>query len=289
VFISWSGDLSKTLADAIQRWLPSALQFVKPYFTPDVDKGARWANEISKELADSAFGIIVLTPENFRSPWINFEAGAISRMLDQAKVCPIVFGMEPTDVEWPLAQFQATRFVKEDIHRLFKTINAAAGDRKLAESVADGVFVKWWPDLESEVKAILESAAQARAPAKVRSERQLVEEILSLVRSMSARQEQIEVSNQNRDLISALRGTGNLLRPNALTDPSGTGPYGPTGMGPAGALYGGIFSETPLVLRTLGGVNATPGAGTAPDETSSQPTDLATEIAGPTGAKRDKP
>jgi hypothetical protein len=47
VFISWSGNLSRQLGEALRKWLPSALQYVKPYFTPaDIDKGARWASEI---------------------------------------------------------------------------------------------------------------------------------------------------------------------------------------------------------------------------------------------------
>jgi hypothetical protein len=98
VFISWSGDPSRQLAEAIHRWLPSVLQLVKPYFSSDMDKGARWGSEISEELSKSKFGIVVLTRNNLLSPWINFEAGAISRTVGQAKVCPILFGIEPTDV-----------------------------------------------------------------------------------------------------------------------------------------------------------------------------------------------
>jgi hypothetical protein len=54
VFISWSGDLSRRLAEAIRNWLPNTLQYVKPYFTPDdIEKGKKWDNEISKALGES--------------------------------------------------------------------------------------------------------------------------------------------------------------------------------------------------------------------------------------------
>ena len=54
VFISWSGDLSNKLADAVSEWLPNVLQSVKPYFTPsDIEKGAKWASGISRELENS--------------------------------------------------------------------------------------------------------------------------------------------------------------------------------------------------------------------------------------------
>src|SRR5215831_199016 len=82
VFIHWSGDRSKQLAEAIHWWLPNVLQFVKPYFSPaDIEKGARWANDISKELEQSKIGIIAMTEENLASPWIMFEAGAISKVV----------------------------------------------------------------------------------------------------------------------------------------------------------------------------------------------------------------
>ena len=111
VFISWSGDLSRELAEALRDWLPAVLQSVKPFFTPnDIEKGARWGKDIALELQASALGIFCLTKENLTKPWIMFEAGALSKQLDSSRVCPVLFGVESADLEGPLVQFQASPF-----------------------------------------------------------------------------------------------------------------------------------------------------------------------------------
>jgi len=122
VFISWSGDRSKAVADVLRRWFPSVIQAVRPYFSPDdVAKGARWSSEIAKELEASRVGLLVITPENQEAPWLLFEAGALAKNLDRSKVCPILFGaMEPTDVKGPLVQFQAAQFSETEMKRVVK-------------------------------------------------------------------------------------------------------------------------------------------------------------------------
>jgi hypothetical protein len=196
VFISWSGDLSKHLGDAFRRWLPGALQFVKPYFTPsDLDKGARWASEISVELSKSEICIIILKRSNLDSRWIMFEAGAISKVIDKTRVCPVIFGVEPTDVEGPLAQFQATKFAKDDVRKLFTTINSLAGEHKLEDYTAETVFEKWWLDLESDVASIMEQDTNSMASkpkGDLRSEKDLLEETLLLMRTLANRQQALE-------------------------------------------------------------------------------------------------
>ena len=58
VFISWSGERSKHIAEILRDWIPSVLQAVKPYFSPDdVGKGSRWSTEIAKELDASRIGL----------------------------------------------------------------------------------------------------------------------------------------------------------------------------------------------------------------------------------------
>lgn len=187
VFISWSGNRSKKLADIFRRWLPGVLQAIRPYFSPDdVAKGSRWNSEIAKELEASKVGLIFLTRENLNANWLMFEAGALSKNLARSHVCPILFGIEPTDIEGPLVQFQAARFDKTEVMRVVKMMNSGLDSESLTEEVLDNVFKMWWPKLEDEVKiAMMEDANDASG--ETRSERDLLEEILSLTRSFGGR------------------------------------------------------------------------------------------------------
>jgi len=186
VFISWSGELSRKLGEALRNWLPATLQYVKPYFTPDdVEKGAKWSAEITKELESSNVGIICLTRDNTEKPWILFEAGALSKSIEKSRVCTLLFNLEPTDVKGPLTSFQGTRFIKEDFKRLVSTINNVASDSKLDHTVLDNVFEMWWPRLEEQVAEIIKSHVESTEEGK-RSDRDILEEILELNRMTSA-------------------------------------------------------------------------------------------------------
>jgi hypothetical protein len=182
VFISWSGELSRKLGEAVREWLPGALQFVRPYFTPeDIEKGARWGSDIVSELESSDIGIVCLTHANTDSPWILFEAGALSKSLEKSRVCGVLFGLDTTDIKGPLTIFQHTRFQKSDFKKLVKTINNAGGDSKLDDAVFESVFEMWWPKLEDKVKQILKNETTDGVTSN-RSERDMLEEILELTR-----------------------------------------------------------------------------------------------------------
>lgn len=182
VFISWGGDLSKLLAEEVKNWLPSVLQFVKPYFTPDdIEKGTRWESNIAQELASSQIGIICLTKDNINRPWILFEAGALSKNFGKANVCTVLFNVESTQITGPLTCFQATKFDKSDFKKLIKAINETGGDSKLDSKVLDDVFEMWWPCLDDKIKKILKNYKE-ESKEEERSERELLEELLELTR-----------------------------------------------------------------------------------------------------------
>jgi len=110
-----------------------------------------------------------------------FEAGALAKNLDQSRVCPILFDLEPSDVVGPLVQFQAARFEKSNIRKVIGMINNELGATALTESVLNEVFEMWWPRLEENISNI---SRRHEMPPKshIRSERELIEEILGLVR-----------------------------------------------------------------------------------------------------------
>jgi hypothetical protein len=170
VFISWSGERSKKAAEALHSWLPKLINAVKPWLSAsDIDKGTRWAAKV---------GIICLTPSNLHSDWILFEAGALSKTIQSTYVCPLLIGLKPSDVTGPLAQFQATRVVKDEILHLVKTINTALGDTALPEKHVEDAFEVWWPILEADLNNLpSENTAQPR-----RTESDMLEEILAIVR-----------------------------------------------------------------------------------------------------------
>jgi len=182
VFISWSGELSRRLAGALRDWLPSVLQSVRPYFTPeDIEKGARWESEIAKELEACSMGILCITRENTESRWLLFEAGALSKSVGRAKVCPVLFDLAPSEIKGPLASFQATTFARDDFKRLVAAINEGGAEARLDERTLDRVFEMWWPKLEEELRAILASTVK-RSVRPDRSDHDILEEILQISR-----------------------------------------------------------------------------------------------------------
>jgi hypothetical protein len=182
VFISWSGDTSKDIAEILRGWLPSVIQAIKPYYSPDdITKGSRWSTEISKELEECKIGLLCLTADNLEAPWVMFEAGALSKSLSAARVCPLLFGIEPSDIKGPLVQFQAAPFAKDEMKKAVRMMNQELGPTALTTEVLDSVFEMWWPKLEEKIKAVL-SSVKTPGEQTVRSERDILEEILARVR-----------------------------------------------------------------------------------------------------------
>jgi len=209
VFISWSGERSRAAAEALRGWLPKIINAIKPWLSSeDIDKGARWGTDVATRLEAAKAGIICLTPSNLHSDWILFEAGALSKTLKNTFVCPFLIGLEPSDVKPPLAQFQATRAVKEDVLKLLKTLNGALGDSALPETHIDEAFDVWWPKLESLLKKLPldESSANPHRP-----DRELLEEILALVRNQRRLVESVPSTTKASPLPFELK-RGNLYR-----------------------------------------------------------------------------
>lgn len=97
----------------------------------------------------------------------------------------IIFKLAPSDLPGPLRQFQATEFKEEDFRKLLKTINSTQGELKLADMVLNEVFDMWWPRLQGKFNDILAADEVPENTTPIRTEREMLEEILELSRLYS--------------------------------------------------------------------------------------------------------
>ena len=202
VFLSWSGKRSLAIAQAFNKWIPVVIQQARTYFTAeDINRGARWRDDIARELESSSRGLFFFTSTNTESSWMIFEAGALSKSVGDARVCPILFDIKETDLEGPLSQFQATSFDRKGILKLLSQINSELGDDAVEGSTLSTSFDLVWPDLETDVDHAL--SLEETDPDSDRTDRDLIQEVLSLVRS-STFQSYVRGSAPDQDAVRDL-------------------------------------------------------------------------------------
>lgn len=205
VFISWSGGLSKAVAEILRDWIKCTLQASEPWISSqDIDKGSLWFNEINDSLKDTKIGIVCLTAENKDRPWILFETGALARGISSNRVCTFLINLKPSDLDNPLAQFNHTQPTKEDLKKLLASINSELGDRSLKERILEQVFETYWPQFETQIDNILSSTPQAEVTKPPREESDILEELLTTVRSMDRRMRKLEQKEATGAITKAL-------------------------------------------------------------------------------------
>ena len=152
VFISWSGELSMKVAEELKETIPCILQFTNVFFSPeDIKKGKRWEDAILEELEETNYGIVCLSKENMNASWINFEAGALSKIVSQSNVSTVLIDLEAKEIEGPLSAFQATRLTdKEDFWMLIRGINNSS-ETQVADSVVRRAYDSMWEEFYSKI------------------------------------------------------------------------------------------------------------------------------------------
>ncbi|MGY1710852.1 toll/interleukin-1 receptor domain-containing protein [Geodermatophilus sp. SYSU D00758] len=183
VFISWSGEQSRQIAGALRDWLPMVIQAVEPYMSErDNHAGVRWNDEVSTQLESTDFGILCLTPDNLTAPWLHFEAGALGKAIERGRVVPLLFRLRPTDVKGPLSQFMMKPADETGVKDISVAINGVL-DRPMSDQALTGVFRALWGQLKQQLDRIEEEhATLSEVDPPQRSERDLLEEILQIVR-----------------------------------------------------------------------------------------------------------
>lgn len=175
IFISWSGERSKVVAQALRGWIPDVIQAARPWVSGvDIRAGMRWSREVDQQLRDTQFGILCLTKENQAAPWLVFEAGALAKSVEGASVCPYLIDLAPGELlNGPLTAFQAKRATREDTFDMVSAINAALPEsERRPNAPLQKAFERWWPDLEAVLRGLPTSAetVHSRTPADIADE-----------------------------------------------------------------------------------------------------------------------
>lgn len=212
-FVSWSGKAAKELASAVSHSLELIVPEISCFVSADeIEKGARWSNEIARELESSNYGLLILTKENLSAPWVFFEAGALSKSLEKGRVTPVLFGVDVADISsTPLSQFQCTFYRERDMSVLCVDLAKACAGKDVGRTIS--YFEKFWPDLDRSVQTILRDN---KIPATSEDPKEIVlRDILNSLRQLNARtadpSRMIPVEHLARSLIMA-KDEGSVVR-----------------------------------------------------------------------------
>ena len=197
IFISWSGNRSRAVAEVLSDWIKCVLQASEPWIsTRHIDRGSLWFTEINEKLRDISVGVVCLTQENKGNPWILFESGALAKGLSSNRVCTFLVDLQPHDLIDPLAQFNHTKPDRNGVWELIRTLNSCLLEKALDERVLEKAFEVYWPIFEAEFAGAL-NANEPEKQAKPRAKEDVLMEILSVTRDMSRRVGALESHQQS--------------------------------------------------------------------------------------------
>ncbi len=212
VFISWSGDKSKVVANALRTLVQDVVRSAQPWVSEGgIQAGTRWSAAIQSELEQTKFGIVCLTKANLGAPWVNFEAGALAKTIQDTFVCPYLIDLRPEELpQGPLAQFQAKRATKDDTLALLQALNGACGASRDPDADVDRRFGLAWPDYDS---VLTELPKTDKAADRKRTVDEMVSETLLAVRQLGQQLEEWKNAQPDiigRAVLSARQGAGLL-------------------------------------------------------------------------------
>lgn len=193
IFISWSGSRSRAVATSLKEWLPLVIEGVEPWVSDkDITAGERWSQSVAGELESANFGVICITPENLNADWILFEAGALSKSMQEAKVVPLLFDLDYSDISGPLAQFQAKKLDRDGVREVVNAVNKCV-EKPTSDEVVEKRFGSLWSSFEESLKKV---PAREASEKNKRTQSQILEELVSTVRALEMKFRESSLSSE---------------------------------------------------------------------------------------------
>lgn len=166
IFISWSTDTSRSVASALKRFLEDIAPSWQPWVSHrDISAGAVWREELFRALKSAQFAILCIGQRTLHSPWVLFEAGALSALLQPGRMCPYLVDTELSDLRGPLSNLQGRRASKEGTWDLLAALKDSFPDSGLSDRMLKQRFEKHWPTLDASIAAAhLQAPPASRGP-----------------------------------------------------------------------------------------------------------------------------
>lgn len=185
VFISWSGETSRKVANALRNWLPQVLQTVEPWLAAaDLKPGERVAESMTSNMASASAMILCVTRRNVGSSWVEFEADRAASL--GIPVVPICIDLPMSDLGGALLQYQTFTLDRDGTRRLTSALNSVSGS-PLNPSALSKLLDIWVPKLVEELKGIDQWNLFAADQGEPQTIRGLMERILAEVEALSVR------------------------------------------------------------------------------------------------------
>jgi hypothetical protein len=204
VFISWSGQQSQAVAAVWLDLISETFDSVEPFMSEEnIGAGERGLAKIATELAGTSFGIIVVTQENQKSPWLNYEAGSLSKDVDDqtVRVAPSLVDFErKTDVTGPIGQFQASLLNREGVEYILVEIAKIVGADEA--SIRKRLTNSWREEYETRFNSA-KTAGGDEPVAQRRGNDEILDEILTIVRELARSPMQSEAAALSAQLFPA--------------------------------------------------------------------------------------
>jgi hypothetical protein len=157
LFICWSGTRGQALANLLKQRLPKLLESLDVDVSLDIAKGARWLAKLEELLGSADAGLVCLTPEGVRSPWVHYEAGALAFGLKAKGSHPLftyLFGVDSSALRGPLTSFQSTQSTREDTRHLVASLAALIKKMGKDPGTWEQGYDTWWKSLEEKMHRI---------------------------------------------------------------------------------------------------------------------------------------
>lgn len=148
LFLSYSGKRSEAIAKILQSLIRKHVPGLKPRLFPGAT-GGFWAGELIQALDEIKFAVLCITPENRRSRWLHFEAGALMKPLGRGLVIPFLYELRHEELEEPLRWFNGRTADKSGVIALLQDIGEHF--KKTPQGLKK-VPQKWTDSVKSEVE-----------------------------------------------------------------------------------------------------------------------------------------